>query len=113
MGIGSITVLLKSSPPWMRRAFCFVVRANPEIFHEDGNEDTAKAYCDRCVVRDKCLTYAMENGEFGVWGGTTEGERRALKRGGERASCPGCAGIHLYSDGRSEICLSCGISWLT
>lgn len=95
----------------MRRGFCR--GANGDIFFEEGNESTAKAYCDLCPVRVTCLTWAMENGEFGIWGGTTESERRAAKRGGKRSSCPGCSEKVVFSDGDSEICLSCGLSWLT
>ncbi|MDQ1436794.1 MAG: WhiB family transcriptional regulator, redox-sensing transcriptional regulator [Acidimicrobiaceae bacterium] len=41
----------------------------------------AKAICARCPVRDTCLAFAIEtNQEYGVWGGTTEDERRVLRR---------------------------------
>jgi WhiB family redox-sensing transcriptional regulator len=41
----------------------------------------AKAICARCPVRDACLSFAIEtNQEYGVWGGTTEDERRVLRR---------------------------------
>ena len=99
-----------NSPPWMRRAYC--VGANPDIFHDDGNEETAKAYCLRCTVADKCLEWALGTNETGVWGGTNEAERRALKRGGQRAGCPGCDGSSIYSDGSSQVCITCGLSWL-
>lgn len=34
-----------------------------------------------CPVRDECLAYALEHNEkFGVWGGTSERERRRLQR---------------------------------
>lgn len=95
----------------MRRAFC--VGTNPDIFYEDGNEGSAKAHCQRCPVVVHCLEWALSRNEEGIWGGTNDAERRALKRGGPRASCPGCASNALYSDGLSEICVSCGLSWLT
>jgi WhiB family redox-sensing transcriptional regulator len=41
----------------------------------------AKAVCGRCKVVETCLDWAMESGQvFGVWGGLSEDERRALKR---------------------------------
>lgn len=41
----------------------------------------AKAICAHCPVRDTCLSFAIEtNQEYGVWGGTTEDERRVLRR---------------------------------
>jgi WhiB family redox-sensing transcriptional regulator len=37
--------------------------------------------CRGCVVRTECLADALDNRiEFGVWGGMTERERRALLR---------------------------------
>lgn len=40
----------------------------------------AKAVCHRCPVEDECLEYALENDErWGIWGGTSEGERRLLR----------------------------------
>ena len=51
----------------------------------------AKAVCARCSVRAACLEFAIaSNQEYGVWGGTSEEERRALRRAwrarGRRAS---------------------------
>lgn len=42
-------------------------------------ERTAKAVCAACQVRRECLSWAVANHErLGVWGGTTERERRGL-----------------------------------
>jgi len=42
---------------------------------------TAKEVCARCEVRAECLRFAMSTGqEYGVWGGTSEDERRAMRR---------------------------------
>lgn len=40
----------------------------------------AKAVCRRCPVRDACLAYAMEQLPYGVAGGTTAEERRAIRQ---------------------------------
>jgi WhiB family transcriptional regulator, redox-sensing transcriptional regulator len=41
----------------------------------------AKLVCFGCPVRTECLAEALDNRiEFGVWGGMTERERRALLR---------------------------------
>jgi WhiB family transcriptional regulator, redox-sensing transcriptional regulator len=41
----------------------------------------AKAVCACCEVQAECLRFAMESAQdHGVWGGTTEEERRALRR---------------------------------
>ena len=42
----------------------------------------AKALCSACQVRSPCLAWALERGELGVWGGTTEIERAALIKSG-------------------------------
>jgi WhiB family transcriptional regulator, redox-sensing transcriptional regulator len=47
----------------------------------------AKAICARCEVLAACLSYALETGQdCGVWGGTTEQERRAIRAGHMRAA---------------------------
>ena len=40
----------------------------------------------RCVVRGRCLALALDraNEEYGVWGGTTESERKTIKREARR-----------------------------
>lgn len=43
-------------------------------------ERAAVAVCRACPVREVCLEYALEHGELGVWGGTTERERREQRR---------------------------------
>jgi WhiB family redox-sensing transcriptional regulator len=46
-----------------------------------GQIAAAKAVCARCPVRAACLEFAVvTNQEYGVWGGTSEEERRALRR---------------------------------
>ncbi|MBV2353038.1 WhiB family transcriptional regulator [Streptomyces sp. J2-1] len=41
----------------------------------------AKGVCAGCPVREQCLDWALDTGQsIGVWGGTTENERRALRR---------------------------------
>jgi WhiB family redox-sensing transcriptional regulator len=41
----------------------------------------AKAVCEHCPVQEPCLRWAMKTGQaVGIWGGTTETERRLLAR---------------------------------
>lgn len=96
---------------WMLRGYCSVMQANPDIFYEEGNEETAKAFCFQCPVINTCYEWAMKNDEEGVWGGTSEGDRRAVLRGGQRASCPKCSSQNLFKDGSMQLCLMCGQSW--
>jgi WhiB family redox-sensing transcriptional regulator len=56
---------------------------DPDLFFPDRGSTVvpAKAVCTDCIVRDECLDYALDNNErFGVWGGTSERERRRLRR---------------------------------
>ena len=59
----------------------------------------AKAVCARCPVRRDCLRYALAAGPVqGVWGGTSEEERRLLRqreaKARVRARRGGPAGVH-------------------
>ena len=52
-----------------------------ELFVTGAAQNRAKAVCSGCPVRTECLGDALDNRvEFGVWGGMTERERRALLR---------------------------------
>ncbi len=72
---------LFASPAFMDLGSCRGV--DPDIFFPDRGDSLApaKAVCAECIVRDECLEYALANGErFGVWGGTSERERRRIRR---------------------------------
>jgi WhiB family transcriptional regulator, redox-sensing transcriptional regulator len=80
-----ITNKLLQPVEWQGQARC--VEVDPEIFFPErgGSSKAARAVCAQCTVRDKCLDYALNNKEqFGIWGGTSERERRKLRR--ERAA---------------------------
>ena len=70
---------------WRNRAAC--LGEDPELFFPDGKTgpallqtEEAKAVCHRCEVAATCLKWAIESGQdYGVWGGMSEYERRALK----------------------------------
>jgi len=76
---------------WRHAAICR--DEDPELFFPIGSTgpaatqvDHAKVVCQRCPVVQECLTWALETGqENGVWGATSEDERRALRRRGARA----------------------------
>jgi WhiB family transcriptional regulator, redox-sensing transcriptional regulator len=61
---------------------------DPELFFPIGNAGPtlrqvaqAKQICAGCTVRTPCLEWALASGqEAGVWGGTSEDERHALRR---------------------------------
>ena len=65
---------------WAQRAQCRK-SAPDELFVQGAAQNRAKAVCMGCPVRTECLADALDNRvEFGVWGGMTERERRALLR---------------------------------
>ncbi|CAB5042653.1 unannotated protein [freshwater metagenome] len=65
---------------WAANAACKT--SDPDtLFVQGAAQNRAKAICSGCVVRTECLSDALDNRvEFGVWGGMTERERRALLR---------------------------------
>ncbi len=75
---------------WRHHALCR--DDDPELFFPIGTTgpgevqvEQAKQVCRQCAVMQDCLTWAIETGQdAGVWGGTSEDERRALKRRGIR-----------------------------
>ncbi|MCG6568218.1 WhiB family transcriptional regulator [Tessaracoccus sp. ZS01] len=51
------------------------------LFPEGKDQKRARSVCVGCPVRSECLAEALDNRiEWGVWGGMTERERRALLR---------------------------------
>ena len=65
---------------WAAQAACRA--ADPDLlFVQGAAQNRVKAICLGCSVRSECLADALDNRvEFGVWGGMTERERRALLR---------------------------------
>jgi len=66
---------------WREEAACRGM--DPALFFPGPDEDPerALAVCRTCPVRDECLEWAIAAHErYGIWGGTTEQERRRLAR---------------------------------
>ena len=65
---------------WMDYAMCREV--DQELFFPDTTAHIreAKSICNRCEVQIECLDYALKNHVSGIWGGTTERDRRKLRR---------------------------------
>ena len=65
---------------WRNAARCRTDDAD-ELFVTGAQQREAREFCRACPVRTECLAHALDEGvEFGVWGGMTERERRALLR---------------------------------
>ena len=75
---------------WRDDAAC--LNADPDLFFPIGTTgpaldqiDQAKRICQACPVRKRCLAWALDLGAAsGIWGGTTEIERRAMRRAANR-----------------------------
>ena len=71
---------------WRQRASCRSV--DPDLFFPVGTTgmaveqiDSAKAVGQACPVNKPCLDFALAtNQDSGIWGGTSEEERRSLRR---------------------------------
>jgi WhiB family redox-sensing transcriptional regulator len=71
---------------WRTRAACR--HTDPDLFFPVGTTgpaidqiESAKAVCRQCDAQTACLEFALATGqEAGVWGGTSEEERRKLRK---------------------------------
>ncbi|MBO0846588.1 MAG: WhiB family transcriptional regulator [Nocardioides sp.] len=71
---------------WAAQAACRGQHPD-KLFVRGAEQNKAKQVCGGCPVRTECLAEALDNQiEWGVWGGMTERERRALLRRRPNAS---------------------------
>lgn len=79
-----------ASMDWRHGAVC--ADEDPDLFFPIGEAgpallqaEEAKAVCRRCPVMEQCLNWALTTGqEHGVWGGTSEADRRSARRRAQR-----------------------------
>ena len=72
---------------WREHASCR--DTDPDLFFPVGTTgpaveqiESAKAVCHECHAQRSCLEFALAtNQESGIWGGTSEDERRKLRKG--------------------------------
>lgn len=113
---GAAGPLLEPETPWDWTLLADCQYTDPEAFFPEkgGSVREAKRICRGCPVRAECLEYALERGEkFGIWGGLSERERRAMASRKLRP-VPGprlclnrlhpLAGVNLTGDGRCREC---------
>jgi len=87
----------RNASDWRTAGACLT--ADPDLFFPISGgapsaREEAKALriCARCVVRQRCLDFAVQMGEsYGIWGGTTPGERVRARRRKSRGSAAGRA----------------------
>jgi len=76
----------KADSAWRDAAAC--TATDPELFFPIGTSGPALAQaaealqiCRGCPARHACLEWAIQTGaDFGIWGGLSEDERRAIQR---------------------------------
>jgi WhiB family redox-sensing transcriptional regulator len=66
-------------PAWQAEAACRGM--GTALFFRDRGESTdeAKAVCARCPVQIECLSYSLDGDDRGIWSGTSERGRRAMR----------------------------------
>ena len=71
----------ETTQPWMADGLCRD-HAPGMFFPSDGvGVDKARRICGECPVKEQCREYALTYRiEHGVWGGTSERERRRILR---------------------------------
>jgi WhiB family redox-sensing transcriptional regulator len=64
---------------WRLKSEC---HGQEELFFQGGRaKNEALKICRRCTVREECLEFALSTPEmWGIWGGTTAKDRRAILR---------------------------------
>ena len=64
---------------WAQRGVCSRTAEPDALFVRGAAQQAAKQVCVGCPVIAECLADSLDNRtEFGVWGGMTERQRRAL-----------------------------------
>jgi WhiB family redox-sensing transcriptional regulator len=76
-------VRLEQVEPMKGRGLCS--QADPTIFFPErgGSAGEAKKICAQCSIREQCLEEALAQSNYndhGIWGGTTERERRKIRK---------------------------------
>lgn len=82
--MSTLSALIGVQAEWKERAACAGTSFSlffPTLETPIDLVDKAKAVCAACPVTEDCLQYAFETNQVsGIWGGTTEDERRSLRR---------------------------------
>jgi len=88
MAGGEILITSHFTQDEVDQALC--TKESPQLFFPERGQGggagnllvrEAKKVCAKCPIRERCLDLALENHEaYGVWGGTSERERRVLNR---------------------------------
>jgi len=87
-----------ASVAWMSRGAC--QGEDPELFFPVASQGSAlsqtkaaRAVCQRCAVAATCLAYALQTGQAGIWGGTTQEERHTMRERHRRSAGEQATGL--------------------
>jgi WhiB family redox-sensing transcriptional regulator len=73
--------LAELTQTWVDEALCKDLPQRMFFPERHESAEPALRICRRCPVREECLEYAMRNQiHWGIWGGTSERERRRMRR---------------------------------
>lgn len=92
--LASSLALAHADYSWRHESLCR--DTDPDLFFPVGTTGQAliqiaraKEVCGECPVSAECLSFALEtNQDSGIWGGTSEDERRAMRRAQAARSKP-------------------------
>ncbi|CAN5601145.1 hypothetical protein BH24ACT5_BH24ACT5_17330 [soil metagenome] len=106
----STLALFVEREPWTTDAACRGMPADLFFPQQGQPSDQAKAVCAGCPVRTECLNYALTHYElFGIWGGTSQKQRRRL-RSGPRVNAVACgtrSGYQTHQRLHEAVCDAC------
>jgi WhiB family redox-sensing transcriptional regulator len=71
---------------WMSEALCLEIDSTLFFPDEPNAYTEGKKACELCTVKTQCLEYALKLDVVGIWGGTTETERRKMKKNARAAA---------------------------
>ena len=72
---------LNAEDSWWTLAACRGMATETFFPNDNAYSITAQLVCNGCSVKSECVEEALRAGLEGVWGGTTEQQRRTMRRG--------------------------------
>lgn len=82
-----------SDTSWMAKGKCREMPPDTFFPSDGAGVEVARKICADCPMKSPCLEYAMANHiDHGVWGGTSERERRRIARRRRLAAAEAAAG---------------------
>ena len=79
--------LIPYRPSWMRRGACRGLGVDAFFAEDKATQAGARAVCEDCPVRAECLDFALgDRTVTGIWAGTDDRQRRAIRRERRRAA---------------------------